>query len=119
MPVETATLERLVYTRVATGAAWLDTNRPGWWHTIDTGRLDIASRRDCVLGQTYGDYHLSPWAARFDPRVNRYVAGERGFNINPFVTWDGADCYNRELDLLNCLWRQLIQGRRAQEPQLS
>jgi hypothetical protein len=42
--------------RVAAGAALLDEKRPGWEMEIDCARLNIASRRDCMCGQLYGEY---------------------------------------------------------------
>lgn len=40
-------------TRVARGAAWLDTHYPNWWKTIDLGTLNVASCTRCVLGQVF------------------------------------------------------------------
>lgn len=42
--------------RVRRGIAFLDRVHPGWRNKINPKRLDIASSRDCVLGQLYGDY---------------------------------------------------------------
>jgi hypothetical protein len=40
-------------TRVARGAAWLDTKYPGWFASIDLATLEISDCRMCVLGQVY------------------------------------------------------------------
>jgi len=39
--------------RVARGAALLDEKRPGWAAEIDLRKLDLASGRDCPLGQLW------------------------------------------------------------------
>lgn len=38
-------------TRVARGAAHLDTVRPNWFNAIDTGTLEIGSCEHCIAGQ--------------------------------------------------------------------
>jgi hypothetical protein len=45
-----------VATRAANGAVLLDFRHPGWERRVDRGTLDIASFRDCVLGQLYGSF---------------------------------------------------------------
>lgn len=40
-------------TRVARGAAWLDTKYPGWFQAIDLATLKISDCHMCVLGQVY------------------------------------------------------------------
>jgi hypothetical protein len=37
--------------RVASGAAWLDTHRPGWRAEVSVETLDMNSPFSCVLGQ--------------------------------------------------------------------
>lgn len=43
--------------RVDKGAGLMNDQDPGWFHSIDTIRLDLNSVDDCVLGQRFGDYH--------------------------------------------------------------
>lgn len=38
-------------TRVANGAAHLDTVRPGWFNAIDVGTLALETCRHCIVGQ--------------------------------------------------------------------
>jgi hypothetical protein len=37
-------------------AAMLDRVKPGWWKKIDLDTLNLASHRQCVLGQLYGSF---------------------------------------------------------------
>jgi hypothetical protein len=47
----------LMRDRARRGAAWLDTNMPGWHRRIDTARLDIEFTNCCIMGQLTGDYN--------------------------------------------------------------
>lgn len=47
------TTETVYKQRVQAGSAWLDVNYPDWWKTIDLVGLNLASCRDCVLGQVW------------------------------------------------------------------
>ncbi|MBX4189154.1 hypothetical protein KW785_00995 [Candidatus Parcubacteria bacterium] len=47
---------RRVRLRVTRGARRLDYVRPGWELQIDTKRLDLGDRYECVAGQLEGDY---------------------------------------------------------------
>lgn len=58
--MSTAVAEVTIEQRVAEGADLLDTEHPDWWRTIDIGRLDLADRCRCVLGQIWGDYYQAP-----------------------------------------------------------
>lgn len=40
---------------VARGAAWLDTEVPGWAERIDLSTLDLRSSSRCVAGQLFGN----------------------------------------------------------------
>lgn len=98
--------------RVAAGAAWLDTNRPGWEKGIDLGRLDISSCTRCILGQIYGGFNAAPLDVRWDGDDidAEYIAADRGFDV-----W--AELVEEELAAdaaqLTTAWRELILARRA------
>src|SRR5512142_2624010 len=51
------------YTRVRDGARLLDLRLPDWNKHVSAGRIDMTSKRDCVLGQL----------AHNDPRVFEYL----------------------------------------------
>lgn len=87
--------------RVAAGAAWLDTNRPGWSELVDPATLNINDGCLCVLGQVYGHYFQSPNDARWaDKERDQYLADVYGFNGDP-----------REMQALNAAWRTLLAAR--------
>lgn len=52
--------ELTIEERVAAGAAWLDTNVPGWLDLMNLDRLKLDSDCHCILGQTFGDYFRAP-----------------------------------------------------------
>lgn len=49
------------YTRVAKGAAHLDTVRPGWFNGIDTGLLSLESCDRCIAAQLAVGRHSHPF----------------------------------------------------------
>lgn len=93
--------------RVANGVTWLDSHRPGWRDQISNlERLDIASGRMCVLGQTGGWNEACMIMAKEDGNhwMNRVM--ERGF----------APCAHG----LNAEWKRVIHaGRVAPDRQLT
>lgn len=99
--------------RVEAGAAWLDHNKPGWWHTINLDRLDIESGCNCILGQVYGGYDESPFAARWDRETDAYLGDLRGFN-----SLGTLDRFAEVVDYraLTEAWRELIEERRTGIP---
>lgn len=87
--------------RVASGAALLDQDKPGWVDEIDLKSLDLRSGRYCVLGQLYGSYSLG---MRILPRTDT-VGVNYGFIGDYSVT-------EHELSLA---WASLILNRREQQ----
>lgn len=65
-------------TEIEAGAEYLDKVRPGWELKIDAATLNMNHSRQCVVGQTLGDfwYHL-----RADPNHSMYWAEEHGFMV--------------------------------------
>lgn len=49
-----------IETRVARGAAWLDSICPDWRGRIKVDKLDLANPRSCVLGQLFTDDSRDP-----------------------------------------------------------
>lgn len=86
--------------RVQRGAAWLDTERPGWAGEIDLGQLILSSPCRCVLGQLYGDYVDAPLVDEHGDQAGV----EHGFN---------AALTGTEYDALEAEWRRVITERRA------
>jgi hypothetical protein len=84
--------------RVAAGAAWLDTNHPGWVERIDMRQLDMADACHCVIGQTIGNYFDT-----FDWTMQK-AAAELAFTIK-LPTDEFAD--------LERAWAALIESRTA------
>jgi hypothetical protein len=41
---------------VDNGARFLDKEVPGWWRRVSIETLDMATSRQCVLGQLFGSY---------------------------------------------------------------
>ena len=99
--------------RVAEGAAWLDSKRPGWHDDIDLGLLDMTSTCLCVLGQVYAG---AAGCNGFD------YAGDLGAPVTTGgfdLPWHGpgtpANHAARlaEFGELDAAWRALIEHRRA------
>ena len=88
---------------VAAGAAWLDTNRPGWVADIDLDLLDMADDRNCILGQLYGNFFKSP----LSPPDALSDAADYGFYVEGSYNLDAT--YNA----LEDAWRALITARRS------
>ena len=109
--------------RVAAGAAWLDTNEPGWVTRMSLPDFDISSPCDCVFGQV------------FDPGPGRgtgFTVGLRKFIHPDEVCGLGFDIYNDEhserkrfesgydpeddYDELQAEWEKLITDRQTVTP---
>lgn len=80
----TTTIEQ----RVAKGATWLDTVRPGWRDAIDSDALDMADACGCVCGHVFGqmtDAHT--WAVNgYEYAVDTFAdsttwARDHGFTV--------------------------------------
>ena len=91
------------------GAQFLDEVNPGWWTKIDKDRLGMASSKNCIIGQLYGNN----------------VEGERKLGIADQVTKLGfhIPVYNilwlltlqNPWHKLSKAWKQEIADRQAQE----
>jgi hypothetical protein len=98
-------------TRVARGAAWLDTFDPDWVDAIDLNALDLQSCEQCVLGQRFGRYdHGVTLLASDTGRIDMHVRSEFGFS-----TW-GIE-KQVSYDDLTMRWRKYITRRRAHASQ--
>lgn len=109
--------------RVASGAAWLDEQRPDWWHAVNLGRLDMTSECLCVLGQVFAQVALVSEDADGFEFDNGYDYADRelgapmiegGFYIR--VDWnlpDAANETNLRYAELDAEWKRLIAERRA------
>ena len=56
-------------TRVASGSAYLDEHRPGWFKEIDTGTLSMSSSCLCVMGQLAGASWIAGDIVASHPRL--------------------------------------------------
>jgi hypothetical protein len=86
---------------VAAGAAVLDKSCPGWELRIRLADLEMASHKDCVLGQLYGDV----------------VDGLERLGLEREELYDlGFDWFvGTSYDSLKTAWIELIRGRRQAE----
>lgn len=108
--------------RVAAGAEWLDVRWPGWAHEVDLLKLDMSSGCRCILGQTFGDYHLAPLADRDADTLGNYAfdvaAAELGFQAGEIAESLTArrllDTAVRDAEYvaLHAEWTRLILARR-------
>ena len=101
---------------VATGAAWLDENFPGWEREIDLGELDIENCSLCICGQSLRKFVVNGLTgydialavshglaeSKFRNRALRFNwANEHGFYARNFM----------HATTLESLWRDLIKER--------
>ncbi len=84
-----------VAARVALGVAWIDENVPGWGDRVDLDCLDIGNRRNCVIGQLFGDYFYGPLPRREAMALGFQRTADDGYGV------------------LESLWRQVVAARRA------
>ena len=104
--------------RVQRGAALLDKRWPTWAQDIDLGTLDIENGDHCMtaqyaqsLGNADADWYDGMRAlGLYEDSDNSYAA--HGFNAEPDYEADYAS--EGAFAILNDLWRDLIQERRAQ-----
>lgn len=104
-PMGATTMTDSIQQRVAKGAAWLDTVRPGWRDSISLDKLDIASGCECVCGQTFGGYSIGTELLRGS--VPYDTEGYYGIVVGHAFLHQFTD-----LAELNAEWRRVIhQGR--------
>jgi hypothetical protein len=88
--------------RVARGAALLDEKRPGWDARVDLAVLDLASCRQCVVGQLFGE-EFGNWP---------YLAGLQALGIPLGAGRHGFDALDEQFPALTAEWRRVIAARR-------
>jgi len=96
---------------VELGARMLDKQRPGWHRNIDVDVLDQRSTRNCVLGQTFGDYYDGITSLYGETEASEACLA--GFTIDPFTTYPRGEVW----DALNKTWKAEIKGRLRDEAQ--
>ena len=96
---------------VELGARMLDKQRPGWHRNIDVDALDQRSTRNCVLGQTFGDYYDGITSLYGETEASEACLA--GFTIDPFTTYPRGEVW----DALNKTWKFEIKGRLREEAQ--
>lgn len=115
-----------VEARVAQGAAWLDTNFPGWERVIDLATLDLADGGVCILGQigahigvSMGCYVNAKGRIFGSPGSNEY---QDGFSllVDQLPDWSRKFGFLRDFDSpnydsayaeLDAAWTSLIKER--------
>lgn len=116
----TDTIAPPVADRVAAGAAWLDTTRPGWESLIDLDRLSMTDCNACVLGQSFGDYWdaldtYGPGTWTWD-RENTRWAIAHGFQARDTETDAWSRIEEGDYDDLADAWAALILDRATRKP---
>lgn len=97
-----------IATRVARGAALLDTSNPDWRRQIAPWRLSIASAADCVLGQLYGSFGRGQ--DTFSKSQGRWIDSvQHGF------AWRDAFLHGERLKYVECAllrreWTRAVRG---------
>ena len=81
---------------VTRGAEMLDRQRPEWYREIDMARLNIASGKDCICGQLFGDYGVGARELGVTGEPHNY-----GFTGGAF----------RPIPELNEAWREAVANR--------
>lgn len=102
--MSTMVLERPTVTappRIAKGVEYLDRNRPGWEHEIDTQLLDMHYDKYCVLGQLFGSHDAVVYVIFPDPSYTI----DYGFHVG----YDEIQGFEE----LTTMWRDYIEQRRA------
>jgi hypothetical protein len=117
----TTTRRVTIADRVATGAAWLDEQTPGWIDRIDLDRLRLGDGDLCVLGQIYGSFGAvrgfayGATSARV-PFLTHSDCCALGFDIDVDRSLFRSDsCLRSAYYRLTVAWRNYIQGRRLAE----
>lgn len=80
----------------------LDWDRPGWEECIDADRLNIASAKNCILGQVYGGFGKGLEA------LGIRVGAEAGVSLCM-----GSKTPRQDWHRLRALWLEEISVRRS------
>lgn len=109
-------------TRVARGAAYLDSKWPEWAQHINTDALDMGSSCSCVLGQMTGDYNTairnlwpeSMWGRVVSACNDLYPRADRTSEALGFDAPDSDFELERDVDYrrLQDAWIEAIADRR-------
>lgn len=91
------------------GAVFMDEKKPGWFHSIDKGKLNIATTDNCILGQLFGEYNDGCKKLNIDGDESR--KDRIGYGFNPSLFAYALFGIRR----LNRAWRNEID-RRLQNP---
>ena len=108
-----AVISRAIEAAVNAGAAFLDATRgPNWIDKIDTSRLQLVSRFDCVLGQLEGSSYVNGQPS-YDYAIDRLGLKNPhllGFTLTPQQA-EGATG-TRRFNMLTEAWLRLIIKRK-------
>ncbi len=103
------------------GANLLDEKEPGWHNEIDINKLDIASCKDCVLGQLGQKYVTDCYFSHMSERLGFLVGdfatsigdlGYYGFAHNDNLKFDFTRSLKENYAALTKAWKQIIIERR-------
>lgn len=111
-------MKSIVVRRVARGAELMDRTYPGWFDAIDLRTLNIASGRNCVLGQIHGDYvrgcrHLGIEEDALASVGYGFIAGVSAAFVPLFQTTRLTRAWRREVE------RRRVQAALAPEEETS
>lgn len=114
-------MELTVAQRVASGAAWLDEQKPGWERIVDLPKFKIEDGCRCVLGQVFEEEHqehqeyLLPrhWASSAWSWVVLYHGlGKHDPEWSIDLGFDAIHLsYQQDYEALQEAWTQLIKNR--------
>lgn len=104
MSTQDLTVTTSFATRVRAGVALLDAKEPGWHEQVNADRLNIDSRKACVLGQLHGSF-------------SEGATEVLGLNRGPFKAvnfgFDALFDRARAIRTLNRLWVYVVRTRQA------
>lgn len=96
--------------RVQRGAALLDARKPGWDARIAVAELDVASYRNGVLGQIFGNHDRGVWELWPEGMIiHNRLSADHGFSLSEA---DIAERGETGYPELIGEWRELIRKRR-------
>ena len=92
--------------RAARGAKLLDDTFPGWADRINLGRLKMEQRKNCILGQLFGDFFIGRKQFGF---WKAFQMQKHGFFARLFSVTSTRVQYQR----LTEAWTAEVNARRA------
>lgn len=93
-------IEMMARERASAGAVLLDVIRPGWAERVNLERLNTESPKNCVLGQTFGDF--------YDAVEDYGIADPRIYGFDESIPVGFRD--------LDTAWREIVESRREAVP---